>query len=112
MRAPEPCELDARAWRRDGDATHDATAGTLHRLHDDGATLHLVADRQLCRLRLKTGKARSEQMSSDLPPIADIAQRGWHGRKVPGGDIVTGLIPLLGWLRGHKRCSLTYEQVA
>jgi hypothetical protein len=32
---------------------------------------------------VKTGKAQSEQMFSDLPPITDIAQRGWHGRKVP-----------------------------
>jgi hypothetical protein len=36
-----------------------------------------------CRLWVKTGKSRSEQMFSGLPPIADIAQRGWHGRKVP-----------------------------
>jgi hypothetical protein len=26
-------------------------------------------------------------MSAGLPPIADIARRGWHGRKVPQGDI-------------------------
>jgi hypothetical protein len=26
-------------------------------------------------------------MFSGLPPIANIAQRGWHGRKVPGRDI-------------------------
>src|SRR3954451_15699672 len=37
--------------------------------------------------RVKTGKAQSEQMFSDLPPIADIAQRGWHGTEVPVSDI-------------------------
>jgi hypothetical protein len=26
-------------------------------------------------------------MFSGLPPIADIVQRGWHGRKVPDSDI-------------------------
>ena len=26
-------------------------------------------------------------MSAGLPPITDIARRGWHGRKVPIGDI-------------------------
>jgi hypothetical protein len=25
-------------------------------------------------------------MSADLPPIADIARRGWHGSFVPEGD--------------------------
>jgi hypothetical protein len=28
-------------------------------------------------------KPRKEQMSAGLPPKADIAQRSWHGRKVP-----------------------------
>jgi len=31
---------------------------------------------------------RCEHMSAGLPPIADIAGRGWHGRKVPIGDKV------------------------
>src|SRR5439155_12993365 len=28
-----------------------------------------------------------EHMSAGLPPLADIARRGWYGRKVPIGDI-------------------------
>ena len=27
-------------------------------------------------------------MSAGLPPITDIARRGWHGRKVPTADVV------------------------
>jgi hypothetical protein len=36
---------------------------------------------------LTSAKDRIEHMSAGLPPKADIAQRGWHGRKVPTGDI-------------------------
>src|SRR6266699_103415 len=32
-------------------------------------------------------KTRNEHMSAGLPPIADIARRGWHGGKVPRSDI-------------------------
>jgi len=32
-------------------------------------------------------RTRIEHMSAALPPITDIARRGWHGRKVPIGDI-------------------------
>ena len=28
-------------------------------------------------------KPRNEYMSAGLPPITDIARRGWHGRQVP-----------------------------
>ena len=28
-------------------------------------------------------KTRNEHMSAGLPLMADIARRGWHGRKVP-----------------------------
>jgi len=38
---------------------------------------------------VKTGKAQNEQMLSGLPPIPDIARRGWHGRKVPKADSCT-----------------------
>jgi hypothetical protein len=31
-------------------------------------------------------KPRNEHMSSGVPSIADIARRGWHGRKVPTTD--------------------------
>ena len=36
---------------------------------------------------VKMRKPRNEHMSAGLPPIADIAQRDWHGRKVPKVDI-------------------------
>ena len=36
--------------------------------------------------RVKMRKPRNEHMSAGLPPIADIARRGWHGRKVPTPD--------------------------
>jgi hypothetical protein len=39
------------------------------------------------RIGVKTGKAQNEQMFSGVPRIADIAQRGWHGREVPHPDI-------------------------
>jgi hypothetical protein len=35
-----------------------------------------------CRIRVKMRRPRSEHMSAGLPPIADIARRGWHGRNV------------------------------
>ena len=35
------------------------------------------------RVGVKLRRTRIEHMSADLPPKADIAQRGWHGRKVP-----------------------------
>src|SRR5262245_16840385 len=35
-------------------------------------------------LEVKMRKPRNEHMSAGLLPIADIAQRGWHGRKVRG----------------------------
>ena len=34
-------------------------------------------------LRVKMRRARIEHMSAGLPLKADIARRGWHGRKVP-----------------------------
>src|SRR5262249_12397319 len=37
--------------------------------------------------RVKMRKPRNEHMSAGLPPIADLAQRGQHGRKVPFGDL-------------------------
>src|SRR2546423_1741907 len=40
-------------------------------------------------------KPRNEQMSAGLPPIADIARRGWHGRKVPYPDLAPSAF--LGW---------------
>ena len=33
-------------------------------------------------------RTRIEHMSAGLPPITDIARRGWHGRKVPTADVV------------------------
>ena len=33
-------------------------------------------------------RTRIEHMSAGLPPKADIAQRGWNGRKVPKGDMI------------------------
>jgi hypothetical protein len=41
----------------------------------------------LCRRWVKTGKAQTEQMFSGLPPIADIALRGWHFRIGPLAEI-------------------------
>ena len=32
-------------------------------------------------------RTRIEHMSAGLPPITDIARRGWHGRKVPDPDM-------------------------
>jgi hypothetical protein len=37
--------------------------------------------------QVKMRRTRIEHMSADLPPIADIARRGWHGSFVPIGDI-------------------------
>jgi hypothetical protein len=34
-------------------------------------------------------KPRNGHISAGLPPIADIAQRGWHGRTVPLPDSCT-----------------------
>ena len=34
-------------------------------------------------LRVKMRKPRNEHMSAGLLPIADIARRGWDGRRVP-----------------------------
>ena len=39
------------------------------------------------RIGSKPGKSHSEQMFSGVPRIADIAQRGWHGREVPTAAI-------------------------
>src|SRR6476620_5939246 len=36
---------------------------------------------------VKMRRTRIEHMSAGLPPITDIARRGWHGRKVPTPDI-------------------------
>ena len=36
---------------------------------------------------VKMRRTRIEHMSAGLPLITDIARRGWHGRKVPIGDI-------------------------
>jgi ABC-type uncharacterized transport system substrate-binding protein len=36
-----------------------------------------------CPSRVKMRRTRNEHMSAGLPPITDIARRGWHGRKVP-----------------------------
>ena len=36
---------------------------------------------------VKMRRTLIEHMSAGLPLKADIAQRGWHGRKVPKGDI-------------------------
>src|SRR3954451_24479589 len=33
--------------------------------------------------RVKMRRTRIEHMSAGLPPITEIARRGWHGRKVP-----------------------------
>src|SRR4029079_10068266 len=38
------------------------------------------------RFGIKMRKPRNEQMFSGVPQIADIARRGWHGRKVPKAD--------------------------
>ena len=38
--------------------------------------------------RVKMRRTRIEHMSAGLPPITDIARRGWHGRKVPTADVV------------------------
>jgi hypothetical protein len=38
---------------------------------------------QARRLRVKMRKSHSEHFSTAVPQKADIAQRGWHGRKVP-----------------------------
>jgi len=32
---------------------------------------------------VKMRKPRNEHMSAGMPSIADIARRGWHGRKMP-----------------------------
>jgi hypothetical protein len=59
---------------------------------------------------VKTGKAHNEQNISGLPPIADIARRGWHGRKVPIGDItlsIDHLIEVVGGQCQHLRAELT-----
>ena len=39
------------------------------------------------RCGVKMRKPRNEHMSAGLPPIADIARRGQHGRKVPIPDL-------------------------
>jgi hypothetical protein len=41
-----------------------------------GVTAHV-------RIGSKMRKPRNEHMSAGFPPIADIARRGCHGRKVP-----------------------------
>ena len=46
----------------------------------------------------KMRRTRIEHMSAGLPPIAAIAQRGWHGRKVPAIDI-----PRVSLRRGAKK---------
>ena len=38
---------------------------------------------------VKMRRTRIEHMSAGLPPITDIARRGWNGRKVPGTDIAS-----------------------
>jgi hypothetical protein len=43
-------------------------------------------------------KPRCERMSAGLPPIADIARRGWHGRRVPIAA-VSGCSKLCMWKR-------------
>ena len=40
-----------------------------------------------CLSWVKTGKAQCEHMTSALPLIADIAQRGRHVRFVPNSDV-------------------------
>ena len=42
---------------------------------------------------VKMRRTRNEHMSAGLPPISDIARRGWHGRKVPGSDICSAALP-------------------
>jgi hypothetical protein len=41
----------------------------------------------LCRVGVKSGKARCEHIPSGLPPRADIVNALWHFRFVPGGDL-------------------------
>jgi hypothetical protein len=52
---------------------------------------------------VKTGKARNEQTFSGLPTIADIARRGWHGRKVPKADITALLNQLISAGAQYRR---------
>ena len=39
------------------------------------------------QLWVKMRKSHSEHLLTAVPQKADIAQRGWHGRRVPGADI-------------------------
>ena len=42
--------------------------------------------------------SHKRHMSAGLPPIADIARRGWHGRKVPKAAVSNP--------RGARQCGL------
>jgi hypothetical protein len=53
---------------------------------------------------VKMRRTRIEHMSAGLPPIMDIARRGWHGRKVLtaviGRELLNQLVAATPAVRG------------
>jgi hypothetical protein len=65
----------------------------------------LVANSARWPSRVKMRKPRNEHMLAGLPPIADIAPRGWYGRRVGLGGLDQALDLALGqMLAGTQLC--------
>lgn len=64
-----------------------------------------------CLKWVKMRRARIEHMSAG----SDVARRGWHGRKVPGGEITTQLLDITSSARFRARsriarCEVRYNR--